>query len=166
MNNKNLLLKTPQFFIQYTEALLDWRWWVDKADKLLRASNILALQIQDYWKVIINNTKEGRYNKGRVPPHIPPSNLHDPYFILISYALENLLKTLIIRDRNDEIRSRFTQTGGWPELIRDYDLVKLSQKANLEIDITKENILTRFSRFSKWKIDIQYRLKYLIYRIS
>jgi len=111
----------------------------------------LELQIQDYWNVVINNAKEGRYNRGGEPLHIPPSDLHDPYFILISYALEDLLKALIIRDRSDEIRSRFTQTGNLPSLIKGHDLVKLSKRANMKMDIKEEDILTRLSRFSKWK---------------
>ncbi len=151
MDNKSPLSTNPQFFIQYIENLLNWGLWVDKADKLLEASKILEPQIQDYWNVVINNAKEGRYNKGGEPPHIPPSNLHDPYFILISYALENLLKALIIRDRSDEIRSRFTQTGNLPKLIRDHDLLELSRKASITMDIKEEDILTRLSRFSKWK---------------
>ena len=151
MDNKSPLSKNPQFFIQYIENLLNWELWVDKADKLLEASKILEPQIRDYWNVVMNNAKEGRYNKGGEPPHIPPSNIQDPYFILISYALENLLKALIIRDRSDEIRSRFTQTGKLPKLIRDHDLLELSRKASIKMDIKEEDILTRLSRFSKWK---------------
>ena len=69
----------------------------------------------------------------------------------ISYALENLLKALIIRDRSDEIRNRFNQTGNLPKLIRDHDLLELSRKARIKMDIKEEDILTRLSRFSKWK---------------
>jgi len=151
MVKKNPLSQHPQFFVQYIENLLNWGLWVDKADKLLEASKILEPQIRDYWSIVINDAKEGRYNKGGEPPHIPPSNIQDPYFILISYALENLLKALIIRDRSDEIRSRFAQTGNLPKLIRDHDLLKLSRKASIKMDIKEEDILTRLSRFSKWK---------------
>ena len=151
MDNKSPLSKNPQFFIQYIENLLDWELWVDKADKLLEASKILEPQIRDFWNVVINNAKEGRYNEGGEPPHIPPSNIQDPYFILISYALENLLKALIIRDRSDEIRSQFAQKGRLPSLIKEHDLARLSKKANIKMDIKEEDILTRLSRFSKWK---------------
>ena len=151
MENKSPLSKNPQFFIQYIENLLNWGLWVDKADKLLKASKILEPQIRDYWNVVLTNFKEGRYNKGGEPPHIPPSNIQGPYFILISYALENLLKALIIRDRSDEIRSRFTQTGKLPKLIRDHDLLELSRKASIKMGINEEDILRRLSRFSKWK---------------
>ncbi len=151
MDNKSPLSKNPQFFIQYIENLLNWRLWVDKADKLLEASKILEPQIRDYWNVVRNNAKEGRYNKGGEPPHIPPSDIHDPYFILISYALENLLKALIIRDRSDEIRSEFAQKGRLPRLIKKHDLVTLSKEASIKMDIREEDILTRLSRFSKWK---------------
>jgi len=150
MGKKNPLLQHPQF-VDYLDRLLNLWSWVEKADKLLEASKVLEPQLQDYWNVVLTNFKEGRYNKGGAPPNLPPSNLHDPYFILVSYALENLFKALIIRDRSDEIRSQFAQTGRLPSLLNEHDLVRLSKKANIKMDIKEEDILTRLSRQSKWK---------------
>ena len=81
MSKKNPLLQHPQFVVTYLENLLNPWLWIERADKLLEASKVLEPQIRDYWKVVLANFKEGRYNKGGEPPHIPPSNLHDPYFI-------------------------------------------------------------------------------------
>ena len=151
MDKKSPLLKNPQFVVLYIDALLDLWSWVEKADKLLEASKYLEPQLRALWNVVLTNAKEGRYNKGGEPPNIPPSDLHGPYFILVSYALENLFKAIIIRDRNDEISSQFVQTGRLPPLIKGHDFVRLSKGANIKMDINEEDILTRLSRQSKWK---------------
>jgi len=151
MVKKNPLSQHPQFVVLYLDSLLNPWLWLEKADKLLEASKLLEPQLRDYWNVVLTNAKEGKYNKGGAPPNPPPSDLHGPYFILVSYALENLFKALIIRDRSDEIRSQFAQTGRLPSLINEHDLVRLSKKANIKMDIKEEDILTRLSRQSKWK---------------
>lgn len=95
--------------------------------------------------------KERKYNRGKEFPYSPPPNLHGPYFILVSYGLENLFKAIIVRERGDEIRSEFAQKGTLPSLIKRHNLVELSKNANIEMDIKEENVLTRLSRLSKWK---------------
>ena len=151
MTNKNLLRKYPQFVVLYLNGLLNPWSWVEKADEMLEASKVLEPQLRKYWSVVLTNAKEGKYDKGGEHPHIPPPNLHGPYFILVSYALENLFKALIIRRRRDEISSQFLQTGRLPRLIKAHNLVKLSKEANIKVDIEEEDILTRLSRQSKWK---------------
>lgn len=151
MVKKNLLSQHPQFVALYLEHLLNPWFWVEKADKLLEASEVLKPKLRKYWNIVRTNAREGRYKKGGPPPKKTPSELHGPYFILVSYALENLLKALIIQDRSEEIRGQFSQTGRLPRLIKDHDLVKLSKRANIKIDITEEDVLTRLSRLSKWK---------------
>ena len=151
MGRKNPLSQYPQFVVLYLDQLLEPWFWVDKADKLLEASKVLEPQLRNYWNVVLTNAKEGRYNKGGEPPNPPPADLHGPYFILVSYALENLFKAIIIRDRNDEIRRQFAQTGRLPNLIKKHELVRLAKEANIKIDIKEEHVLNRLSRQSNWK---------------
>lgn len=151
MDEKNLLRKYPQFVVQYLDGLLNPRSWVDKADEMIEASKVLELQLRKYWNVVQADAEEGRYNKGGEPPHIPPPNLHGPYFILVSYSLENLFKAIIIRKRREEISNQFLQTGRLPRLINAHNLVKLSKEAKVDVDIGEEDILTRLSRQAGWK---------------
>jgi len=151
MTNRNLISQYPQFVVPYLEGLLNPWLWVAKADEMLEASRVLQPQLRQYWSVVMTNAKEGKYDKGNEHPDTPPPNLHDPYFILVSYALENLFKALIVRKRSDEISSQFLQTGRLPRLIDEHNLVKLSKEANIKVDIKEEDILIRLSRQSKWK---------------
>ncbi|MCX6009875.1 MAG: hypothetical protein NTW48_07600 [Chloroflexi bacterium] len=151
MANKNLLSKYPQFVVLYLNGLLNPWSWVEKADDMLEASRVLEPQLRRYWSVVLTNAQQGKYDKGGEHPDVPPPNLHGSYFILVSYALENLFKALIIRERSDEISSQFLQTGRLPRLINEHNLVKLSEEAKMKMDIKEEDILTRLSRQSKWK---------------
>ena len=151
MVKRNPLLQHRQFVATYLDQLLNPRLWLEIADKLLEASEVLKPILRDYWNIVHTNAREGRYDKGGPPPKKTPSELHGPYFILVSYALEDLFKALIIRDRGDEIRDQFGQTGRLPSLIKGHDLVRLSKRANIKIDIIEEDVLTRLSRQLKWK---------------
>jgi hypothetical protein len=151
MTNRNLISQYPQFVVLYLEGLLNPRLWVAKADEMLEASKVLEPQLRQYWSVVMTNAKEEKYDKGSEHPDTPPPNLHGPYFILVSYALENLFKALIVGERSDEIRSQFFQKRRLPRLINEHNLVKLSKEANMKVDIKEEDILIRLSRQSKWK---------------
>ncbi len=151
MTKKNLLREYPQLVVQYLYGLLNPRSWVEKADEMLEAAKILELQLRKYWSVVVTDAKEGRYDKGGEQPHVPPANLHGPYFILISYALENLFKAIIIIRRRDEISSQFLETGRLPRLVKEHNLVKLSKSANIPVNVGEEDVLTRLSRQSAWK---------------
>ena len=151
MTNRNPLSQYPQFVVLYLDQLLNPWFWVEKADEMLEASKVLEPQLRKYWSVVLTNAKEGKYDKGGEHPDIPPPNLHGPYFILVSYALENLFKALIVRERSNEISSQFIQTGSLPRLIKEHNLVKLLKKTNMKVDIKEEDILIRLSRQSKWK---------------
>jgi hypothetical protein len=151
MTRKNVFSSYPQFVGQYLEQLLNPRVWVDKADEMLEASKVIEPQLRQYWSVVMSREKERKYNRGKEYRYTLPPNLHGPYFILVSYGLENLFKAIIVREQGDEIRSEFAKKGMLPSLIKGHNLVELSKKANIEMDIREENVLTRLSRLSKWK---------------
>jgi hypothetical protein len=151
VTNKNPFRKHPQFVIQYLNGLLNPYSWVVIADELLEASKVLEPQLRKYWSTSLVDTTERKQAEVEEPPHLPQPNLHGPYFILVSYALENLFKALIIGKRRDEISSQFLQEGRLPMLIKTHNLVKLSKAAEIKIDIGEEDILTRLSRQSEWK---------------
>jgi hypothetical protein len=112
MTRRNFLSQYPQFIAFYLEGLLDPRLWV--ADDMLEASSALEPLLRQYWNVVISNAKEEKHSKGSEHPDAPPPNLHGAYFILVSYALENLFKAIIVREQREEIRSQFAQKGRLP----------------------------------------------------
>ena len=141
----------PHFAVRYLEDLLNLRLWVAKADEMLEASKVLEPQLREYWSVVRTSGKAKKHDRHSQHPNIPLPNLHGPYFVLISYALENLFKAMIVTERSDEIRSQFLQKGRLPSPIHEHDLLKLSKEANMKVDIREEDILIRLSRQSKWK---------------
>ncbi len=61
----------------------------------------------------MTNANEEKYDKDSEHPDTPLLNLHGPHFILVSYALENLFKALVVVERGDEISSQFFQKRGF-----------------------------------------------------
>ena len=151
MTRKHPILENLQFVSFYLDQLLNPRRWVEIANEMIEATNILEPQLRKFWIVATKNVQLEKLGKSDEHSINPPPNLHGPYFILTSYAIENLLKALIIRDRRDEIRSQFFQTGSLPRLINGHNLLRLSREAKIKMDVYEEDVLTRLSRQSKWK---------------
>jgi len=149
MSGKSIFQSQAQFVGQYLEQLLNARVWVDRADEMLEASKLLELQIREYWSVVIAGMRKRK--PGELCSVTVRCDLHGPYFILVSYGLENLFKAIIVGERGDEIRRQFARKGRLPDLIKGHDLVKLSRNANIEMGSEEENVLFRLSRFSKWR---------------
>ena len=72
------------------------------------------------------------------------------YFMLIAYAVENLLKAAIIREKSFEYKRKFHETLKFPKELRSHDLVKLARKAHLNISSEEEDLLRRLTRSATW----------------
>jgi hypothetical protein len=151
VNKRNPLKEYRQFVVMYITSLKDIQAWVNMADTFIEASKIFEPKLKEFWDVILTNAKEGRYEKGGEIPRQTPANLHGPYFVIISYALENLLKALIIKKRGDEISHQFFKSGKLPSLIKSHDLINLCHSAQIKLSIIEEDVLRRLSRQLLWK---------------
>lgn len=135
--------------IEYSQRVTDWKLWVNKADELIEAARLLEPHVRDYWRVVTTNFEEGRYSDALKTPRIPPPNPQSAHFMLIAFALENLMKAIVIRSRPNEFRSRlFTKL---PLDFKTHDLRGLAKKANVPpTTLEEEDLLCRLSRVSTW----------------
>lgn len=69
------------FESEYKEKIPDYKLWIDKAEELLEVADLLEPEITKMW----GKMREG----GSIKEHYITT-----YFMLSSYALENLLKAL------------------------------------------------------------------------
>ncbi len=128
--------------IQFSERLTDVRLWIEKADELISAANLLEPEVLKYWSEIKieNNQIAGIPNR---------KNVQQAYFLLIAYSLENFLKVLLIHQNQKTLKGRLLQK--LPACLLSHDLIDLSSKAKFNISIAEEELLCRLSRFSIWK---------------
>jgi hypothetical protein len=127
--------------IQYSERLTDVRLWINKADELVSAANLLEVEVLKYWSEI-------KVQNDRIVSIPDRKNVQEAYFLLIAYALENLLKAFLIHQNQKTLK-------GWllkklPGYLKKHDLVQLASKIKFNIDISEEEFLRRLSRFSVW----------------
>ena len=134
--------------IEYSERLSDWKQWENKADELIEAARLLEPYVRGYWRVVSTNFDEGSYGDALRTPRIPPPNPQSAHFMLVAFALENLMKAIVIRNRPNEFHSRlFTKL---PPDVKTHDLRGLAKKANVPTTLEEEDLLCRLSRVSTW----------------
>lgn len=134
--------------IQYSERLSEWRLWVDKADELLDAVKLLEPHVREYWSVVTTDFEDGRYTDPSKTPRTSPPNPLSAYFMLVAYALENLLKALVIRENRNNFRNRLFRK--LPRVVKTHNLRYLAKEANVPITLVEEDLLHRLSRQSTW----------------
>jgi len=131
---------TPQA-IQFSQQLTNTGFWIDKADELLTAADILEGEVVQYWAEI-------GIKDGQVVGTPKRRNIQGPYFLLIAYSLENYLKALLIHRNLRSLKNRLLSS--LPDYIKEHNLVQLARRVNLSISVQEEELLSRLSRNSMW----------------
>jgi hypothetical protein len=134
--------------VDYSQRVSDWELWVNKADELIRAAKLLEQHVRESWSIITKDFEDGRYTDPHKSPRKYPPNPQSTYFMLAAFALENLLKSIVIRNREKEYHNRLFRR--LPGDIQTHDLWHLSQKVKLNATLEEEDLLRRLSRQSIW----------------
>jgi hypothetical protein len=140
-----------QFVGLYYDQLRNPQLWADMANEMIEALKVLEPKLREFWNIAKDNSLKEKYGQDQEGHHNLPPNLHGPYFVLVSYAVENMLKALIVKNRSEVINSQFSQKGRLPDVIRGHNLIDLSKRADIKLNIAEEDLLIRIYRQSKWK---------------
>lgn len=146
-------MDSKQFYlnIQYEEQVLDWQLWIKQADELLAASKKLEPSMKKYWLTVTKyfDPVKGTYSP---PPGFKPKQLlQGTYFMLIAYAIENLLKAILIKQSIEKYKREIMRSHKLPEDLKEHDLMVLVNKAKFTINQTETNLLSRLYRNSIWQ---------------
>jgi len=124
---------------KFVKKALDCELWIEKADELIKVAALLKPHIdQNAW-----NKKQGKVRLEYYPI----------YFMLMSYALENLLKALKLK-KNSHLKERLRQTRKLPEELKTHNIYSLAKDSGLLSqgdypDLT-EDLLKRMSISATW----------------
>ncbi|MFH1317733.1 MAG: hypothetical protein ABIH71_01790 [Candidatus Omnitrophota bacterium] len=132
--------KIDTFYIdKYRELLLDYRLWKEKADYLYKSAKLLKPEIEKDWQEL---------KKGKVFNN----QFSSIYFMLSSFAIENLLKAIIIKNNFKAINNQVKNKSELPSMLCSHDLCYLGKKANLN-DIANDEkfLLEKLSENAIWK---------------
>ena len=124
--------------LEYEDKILDYKLWIIKAEELLEVAAFLEPEIMKMWEKM----REGESLK---------EHYITTYFMLSSYALENLLKALYIKKNHRKIEGELKENCELPKSIKGHDLWELAK----ELDVVQrgwgeETLLKKLSRSAVW----------------
>jgi hypothetical protein len=123
----------------YGAAIGSIRSWCATADDLLCAAAALRPKLVRFWKTV-DAIREGR---GR---RFPRNNLHRVYFMLVAFALENLLKAALINSGAVSVAGATRLPGE----LNTHDLPRLARRTNLALGESDRHLLEELKRDCEW----------------
>ena len=133
-------MSETDFESEYKEKTLDYELWISKAEDLLEVVSFLEPEIKKMWAEM----REGGSLK---------ENYITIYFMLSSYALENLLKALYIKTNYQKIEAELKESCKLPKSIKNqnHDLWKLAKELDVAVrEWGEETLLKNLSRCAVW----------------
>jgi hypothetical protein len=82
------------------------------------------------------------------------------YFMLLSFAVENLLKAALIAKKGSQYREEFRAKKTFPKELQKHDLVTLAQLIGLKFEDGEEDLFRRLTRNAVWHGRYPAPLKY------
>ena len=126
------------FESEYKEKALDYKLWIAKADELLEVADFLEPEIKKMWA----GMREG----GILKEHYITT-----YFILVSYALEDLLKALYIKTNYQKIEAELEEICELPKSIKGHNLWEIAKELDVvQREWGEETLLKTLSRSAVW----------------
>jgi hypothetical protein len=123
----------------FSENLLEPRSWVAKADELWQAAEILRVTLEPRWQKT-RDDPSWRYGGGNAP-----LGLNAVRLMLCAYALENLLKAVLVTSLSPEERKQVESDGSLPGRLGSHDLNSLVSMAGLTVTADETAQLERLS---------------------
>ena len=127
----------------FESSLFSSHAWVSKADDLLSAAALLEPQVKAVWsrrlstpeKPVVESLRDGTI---------------DVHLMLVGFAIESLLKAVVVREKQSELRKEVGTTGRCADRLRTHSLVRLAAIARLEVSLEEEGLLRKLSRATVW----------------
>ena len=128
--------------------------WMYIAKDLIESAKLLEPRIEEVWENLHAHSQN--QSVALIPDHYT-----GPYFMLMGFAIENILKAGIVFRDSTELKLNFGATRKFPGILKDHDLPKLAKKAGIRLGTDEEDLLRRLTRHSVWAgrypIPIEYR---------
>ncbi len=125
----------------FKTKLLDENAWLEKANDLLDSATLFEKEVYKVWDTI--RQTGGKGDKIR-------TGYFGTHFMLIAFAIENILKSKIISKNKIEFRKSIIEKGKLPKVLKSHDLYKLANMLDILLDSKEESYLRRLSRAAVW----------------
>lgn len=117
--------------------------WISKARDLYETARKLEPDIILVWESYRAGVKGE-------PGPLKADHYQGPYFMLLAYATENLLKAEAVARNGARYKREFRATLKFPQELKAYDLVQLAKWVDLAFTLEEEDLLRRLTRSAIW----------------
>lgn len=128
----------------YMSNLLNEKQWIDIADKLYKSAIIFEPKIKQNYEEALNE----EFEKG------VDTSLKNIYLMLVSYAIENYLKAIIIFAKKQQIKKDLDKKTELPQCLKSHDLEYLMKEAKLTNIIKSKSfecqLLSKLTSCARW----------------
>jgi hypothetical protein len=135
--------------VQFAEIASEAEEWFYTAANLQLAAEALESKVEEYWN--IERARElQRDETGALLIFLYNPDPTGIYFMLVAYAIENLCKGLLVRDKADHVWSSAAEKGMVPSDVIGHDLLYLLRSVNFPLQHGDEELAFRLKRSSVW----------------
>lgn len=127
----------------YKAKAFDEDSWLECAVNLLETAKLLEPKIGELWE----NYRAHLKDRNVV---LKQDHYNGPYFMLIAYAIGNLLKAAIVRSGAVPRAARFEVDSKFPKELKGHNLLDLAEAAGVPIGLEDEDLLRRLTRNAIW----------------
>lgn len=118
-------------------------YWIQKARDLYESARKLEPEVVGIWQSYRAWAKDGS-------PPAATDHYQGPYFMLVAFAVENLLKAAAIARNRVHYLAQFRKTQCFPKELQKHDLVKLAKLVKLSFESGEEDLMRRLTRSAVW----------------
>jgi hypothetical protein len=117
--------------------------WISKARDLYECARRIEPDVIRIWE---NRQAFARRKTAR----LLPDHYQGVYFMLLSFAVENLLKAAAISKNGHQYKREFRAKRRFPKKLTGHDLIELAKEVGLVLKPREENLLRRLKRSAVW----------------
>jgi hypothetical protein len=138
--------------------------WRRNVKSLLQAASLVEARVREVWN---HNLEWVRASEAAARNHsyttlkAMPTEIFGVHFMLVAFAVENMLKAGLVRAEQWDVREEFEKDGRLPRLLQSHDVFLLCSRLGIQLSVEEEDIARRLTRASIWAgrypIPVQFR---------
>lgn len=117
--------------------------WIAKARDLYESARKLEPAMEKVWDSYRARAKN-------LSSPLEPDHFNGPYFMLMAFAVENLLKAAAVSRNSFKYKESFSPKSQFPKELKTHYLFELGQALNLNVTRDEEDLLRRLTRSAIW----------------
>ena len=114
------------------------------ADELLAVARRLEPDIDALW------AQMSRWRQDPTAVSPPSLGIVSIDFMLVGFAVENLLKARLVEAHSSEVREAFKKSLELPRCVKSHDLASMAKNIDFSMSIGEESLMRRLSRAVRW----------------